>query len=162
MNIWRLITHHEDADGALAWTCQNGRIAIGWGKIGDLRHQVFNSSKEVGVIIRRYYPELNNSGLGGISLWNFYSQMQKGDLVILSSSRPRELVVEVQGEYKYSTIPKVNGVELSGHYQHQRRVQVSEWNPEELWHLAGARPATGQNIRQTLIKCERPLTQSST
>ena len=29
MNVWRLITHHEDKDAALFWTRQNSRIAIG-------------------------------------------------------------------------------------------------------------------------------------
>lgn len=40
---------------------------------------------------------MRNSGTGGKSLWNFYSVMQKGDLVILSIGR-RALAVEVVGE----------------------------------------------------------------
>ena len=50
MNVWRLITHHEDKDAALFWTRQNSRIAIGWGAIRDIRIRGYNSAD---VIVRR-------------------------------------------------------------------------------------------------------------
>src|SRR5688572_28912876 len=146
MNVWRLITHHIDPDRALGWTRQNGRIAIGWGRIGDLREKSIHSAKDIGTHIRQHYPEASNSGTGGNRLWNFCAEMKRGDLVILSGSRPRELVVEVQGDYEYALEPPTfNGLGTEGLYQHQRQVRVTTWNPEVLWHRAGARPAMGQN-----------------
>ena len=50
MNVWRLITHHEDKDAALFWTRQNSRVAIGWGAIRDIRIRGYNSAD---VIVRR-------------------------------------------------------------------------------------------------------------
>lgn len=35
--VWRLITHHAESERALAWSRKIGRIAVGWGGIGDLR-----------------------------------------------------------------------------------------------------------------------------
>ena len=45
MNVWQLITHHEDKDAALLWSRQNGRIAIGWGAIGNIRAQGYESAE---------------------------------------------------------------------------------------------------------------------
>ena len=66
MNVWRLITAHEDKDAALFWTKQNGRIAIGWGNIGDIRKQNYSSKEDIASAIRAAYPGLRHSGSGGI------------------------------------------------------------------------------------------------
>lgn len=163
MNIWRLITHHINPDEALIWIRKNGRIAIGWGAIGDIGKLNYSSASAIGAAIRYHYPHKHNSGLGGPSLWNFYDGMSKGDLVILSARRPRALVVEVLGKYEYVTDQSPHlrpNSHLEGDYQHQRLIQVSAIDPEKLWHAAGARPAPGQNIRYTLMKCARPLDSS--
>ena len=47
MNIWRLKTHHIDADGAFEWTRKHNRIAVGWGEIGDLRRLNFSSADDI-------------------------------------------------------------------------------------------------------------------
>lgn len=126
MNIWRLITHHEEPDLALAWTRHCGRIAIGWGKIGNLRQRQCNSAQDIGSYIRQSYPELSNSGADGSTVWSFNAEMQKGDLVILSGSRPRQAVVEVQGDYEFAPqVPSLNGRVMSAKYQHLRRVQIT-------------------------------------
>lgn len=141
MNVWRLITHHADRDAALFWARQNSRIAIGWGAIGDIRERGYGSADDITSAIRTQYPYLGNSHLGGVSLWDFYAQMQNGDLVILSANKPRILIVEVEGDY-----------------QHQRRVIVRrDLSPEDVWKKAGA--AARQNVHQTLIRCERTLTE---
>ncbi|CAM4087342.1 hypothetical protein VINE108521_07295 [Vibrio neonatus] len=36
MDIWRLVTHHEESETALDQIIQRGRIAIGWSDLGDL------------------------------------------------------------------------------------------------------------------------------
>ena len=102
MNVWRLITHHEDKDAALFWTRQNSRIASGWGAIGDIRDRGYGSVADITSAIRTEYPALDNSHLGGAGLWDFYAQIQNGDLVILSANKPRVLVVEVEGDYEWT------------------------------------------------------------
>ncbi len=71
--IWRLIAHHQNRDGALRWSLRNGRIAIGWGAIGDIQAQGSQSPEEIRDAIQHFYSELSNSSNGGSSLWNFYS-----------------------------------------------------------------------------------------
>lgn len=160
MNIWRLIVHHEEQDRAITWIRLNQRIAIGWGKIGDLRQHKFRSGREIGAAIRRSYPELNNSGDGGSSLWKFRNEVRPGDLILLSGNKTRELVVEVQGDYEYEAIPILNNIPLSAEYQHQRRIRVTNWNPEEIWQKAGARPAVGESSRHTLMRYALPLIET--
>ena len=36
MTVWRLMASFEKPDQQLEWSCDTGRIAVGWGKIGDL------------------------------------------------------------------------------------------------------------------------------
>ena len=68
MNVWRLITHHKDKDAALFWSRQNGRIAIGWGAIGNIRDMGYSSANDITAAIRAAYPESDNPHLGGASL----------------------------------------------------------------------------------------------
>jgi predicted Mrr-cat superfamily restriction endonuclease len=145
-NVWRLITQREHKDEALAWCRENSRISVGWNKIGDIRKQGYRSADDIGAAIRKAYPQGHDSG--GPSLWNFYSEIQIGDLVILSAGRPRVFVVEINGEYEYIEGPRSHGIP----YSHQRSTLVSGWKPEELWQKAGG-GAAGQNIRWTLIRC---------
>jgi predicted Mrr-cat superfamily restriction endonuclease len=153
MNVWRLITHHDDKDAALSWSRQNGRIAIGWGGVGDIRTRSYRSAEDIAAAIRTTYPNLQNSGSGGRGLWSLFAEMEKGDFVILSASRPREMVVEVEGDYEWDEQSP-----LDGDYQHQRRVLIRrDLSPEDIWNTAGG-AAPGQNVHQTLIRCGRTLT----
>src|SRR5437588_10173538 len=102
MRVWRLITHHADKDHALFWTKQNSRIAIGWGAIGDIKHKGYESADDITSAIKTAYPDLDNSHLGGASLWEFCGKVQNGDMVILSANKPRVLVVEVDGDYEWT------------------------------------------------------------
>jgi hypothetical protein len=43
MRVWRLITHHERPEEMLRWSKTMGRVAIGWGNVGDLRTGGFAS-----------------------------------------------------------------------------------------------------------------------
>ncbi len=153
MNVWRLITHHKDRDSALFWSRQNGRIAIGWGAIGNIRDEGYDSADDITAAIRRRYPEQRNPHLGGSSLWDFYARMQENDLVILRASKARDLAVEVEGDYEFKEESP-----LGGDYQHQRSVVIRrDLSPEDLLLKAGN--ASGQNTYQTLIRCERTLTE---
>jgi predicted Mrr-cat superfamily restriction endonuclease len=152
MNIWRLITHHKDKDAALFWTKQNSRIAIGWGAIGDIRRRGYPSADDITAAIQVAYPGLANSHLGGSSLWDFYDQVANKDLVVLSAEKARVLIVEVDGEYQWTEESP-----FEGDYQHQRCVVIRrDLSPEDIWKKAGG--AARQNVHQTLIRCERALT----
>ena len=73
-------------------------------------------------------------------------------LVVLSASKPRVLVVEVEGEYEWA-----GESPFEGDYQHQRRVIVRrDLSPDDIWHKTGGQ-ASGQNPHGTLIRCEREL-----
>ncbi len=156
--VWRLIPHHERRDLALEWIRSAKRIAIGWGKIGDLDLISPRSSQDISNAVDRHYPTLKNASNGGRSLWNLYHEMQKGDLVIVSGSKKsRELVVEIAGDYEYSDEAlTVNGETLSAEYYFHRPVLISDLNPDTLWAEAGGIPA-GQSVYQTLIPCAKPL-----
>ncbi len=156
MNTWRLMTHHENPKGALEWMRKNERIAIGWGRIGDLRTYNFQSPEEIKAVLRAHpiYPKYPNAASMGPSLWDFYVTMQKGELVILSTGK-RELVVEVIGDYEWRENP-----DLEGDYFNQRRVRLTTLNPEKVWHEAGANFPQGQSRYRTLLRCVKPSVDS--
>lgn len=154
MEVWRLATHHEDPEAVADWSRKSGRIALGWGFLGDLREKEYASPKEISRAVRELAPALHNAPVSGIQLWNFRYTMKPGDLVILSTGKYRAFVMQVQGDYEY--VPSERAP-LHGDYQHQRTAQLTNIDPDRLWRLAGAQAAEGQNIRWTLIKCLRLL-----
>jgi predicted Mrr-cat superfamily restriction endonuclease len=156
VRVWRLITHHTDKDAALFWTKQHQRIAIGWGKTGDIRAHNYNSADEITTAVKREYIGFHNAHVGGNSLWNLYSRMQEGDLVILSAEKPRVLVVEVEGDYSWNG--DTRDAPAGGDYWHQRKVRIRrDLNPEDIWKRAGG--AARQNVHQALIECELMLAE---
>ena len=156
VSVWRLIAHHADPEWAVAWSRTHERIAVGWGLIGDIRQQGFRSARDIGVAIRREYPDRRNSGLGGPSLWNFYAGIELGDLVILGHKGHRAAVFEVQGEYEYQPTDPT----YSYPYLHQRRARLRIPDPERLWRAAVADAAEGQSIRWTLFRCSQPVNEA--
>lgn len=151
MNVWRLITHHREPDDALRWIRDNERVAIGWGAIGDIGARGYTSPADVSAAILENYPDATNAAAGGPVLWNFFQEVRKGDLVILSASKPRVAVVEVMGDYEWTS-----DTSDFGNYQHQRRVREAPWDIEALWRRAGG-AAPGQSPRWTLIRCTRSV-----
>ena len=150
--VWRLVGHHEHADLAAKLAQERGRVAIGWGAIGDLQELAVTSAHEIGFLIRECYPTLVNSGLGGPSLWNLYREMQPRDLVIVRGDSRRRLVMEIAGPYLYLDRED----RRLGDYQHTRAARPrSDLNPNELWRRAGAKEAKGENGYWTLHLCRR-------
>lgn len=150
MRTWRLIAHHQDPEAAISWFRDQRRIAIGWGRIGDLRASGARTAKDITAMIRDAYPELSNAHLGGPSLWRLYDGMRVGDLVIVSDGKRRRLVMRIEGEYQWD--PRPSPVP-PGDYRHWRpTVPVSE-DPDKLWQRSGARVASGESIRWTLARC---------
>lgn len=150
--VWRLIAHHEAAALAIKRSKAASRVAIGWGKIGDLEH--YSAAAEIGGAIRSIYPELNNSGFGGPGLFRFARQMQKGDLVLVSDGLRRREVAEITGDYEFRKdwVP-VPG----GDYWHQRPVRFwSSPSPNEIWKACGAGVADGENIRWSIVRVSQP------
>jgi hypothetical protein len=150
--VWRLMTHHQDPIGALDWARTNMRLAIGWGNIGDIKQSGYTSPDDITGAIRSDYPDETQPRVGGSCLYDFCYQMKQGDLVILSTGKKRELVMEVVGDYEYrdrSDAPPIG----TRSYQHQRKARIVGLDPDELWNRAGAGPLAGQSPRWTLIQC---------
>lgn len=152
MTIWKMIAHHTDRAAAVTWTRDNRRIAIGWGKIGDVA--AYDSVDEIKTAIKDNYPVppyANNAHLGAPSLWDFANTRKKGDLVIVSGRIPREFVVEIVGDYEF-----VAGESpLFGEYHHQRAIELTEYDAEKLWLAAGQAP--GKSRYQTLVACHNSV-----
>lgn len=149
MNIWRLIAHHEDGKRAIEIMTKLSRIAIGWSDIGDLRKIHPNAASDITREISQAYPNLDNAHLGGPSLWNLYSLMTDGDLVIVNANGKRECVFEINGPYFFDKEQDILG------YSHQRLASLTNINPEEIWNTAGSSVENGQNIRWTLAACSK-------
>lgn len=152
MNVWRLVAHHEKSAEAIAWSIAAGRIAVGWGELGDLRILAPRSANEITRAIAEAYPTIKNAHLGGPSLWNFLALMKVGDLVILSGGRGcRAHVVEITGDYTCAS-----PVDSFGDYYHQRAAVVTSYDADELWASFSARVAAGDNLRWTVALCGPP------
>ncbi len=142
----------------MRWSLKNGRIAIGWGAIGDIESQGYKSVEDIRDAIQHFYPELSNSSNGASSLWNFFNTMKVGDLVILRGDK-NSRVVEVVGDYLFDKqlFPLS---EQDGDYYHQRPVRFTQLDPDVLWQSAGKMAKDGGSIYRTLIRCEKPLDAS--
>lgn len=152
MNVWRLIPHHKERDAALLWGRQHSRITIGWGEVGDIGKRGYSSAEDINKVILKKWPK-EHSTHGGPSLWRFYAWMQKGDLVILKSSKGYDSVVKVTGNYEWNSAPlMLNGTPLSGEHWHQRRVEPTHHDPKQLWESAGGM-TPGENPHFTLLLC---------
>ena len=148
------MTHHADPEHTLQWAAKTGRVAIGWGLIGDLSTQTYNSPRDISDAINKFYPHAGNAGSGGVCLYDFCSRMQSGDLVILSTKQGRKSVMEVEGAYEFKPTPEEPPI---GDYQHQRKASILPIDPNLLWRCAGSAPKIGHSIRWTLIECLKPI-----
>lgn len=155
MNVWRLMTHHEDTEAALRWTRLNNRIAMGWGRTGDIVKEDFRSPQTISARISSMNHISQNAGQGGVCLWNFAYEMRENDLVILATKRGRVLVVQVTGPYEWTEEKPHFGGDYKD-YQHQRRVKITDYDANKLWHRAGG-TASGQSQRWTLICCAKTV-----
>ena len=148
MKIWKLIAHHEDPARMNAWAEEHGRLAIGWGRIGDLREGQISSAKEISRRIAAKYPELANAHIGGPSLWRFLREMTEGDLVLLAGGGQRFGVFEITGSYSW-----VSPHDSLGDYQHQRAAVPTGHDPEVLWKALGSTIAAGEAMRWVVALC---------
>ena len=133
--VWRLITHHIDPEHTLEWSKKTGRLAIGWGRIGDIEAKGYTSPDSISDAINKFYPGIGNAPQGGRCLYNFCYHMQPGDLVILSTGSRRALVMEVKDGYEFKSNPK--DAPMEG-YQHQRKAKTLPIDPNMLWPCAGS------------------------
>ncbi len=147
MNIWRLIAHHEEGENAIELMKEKSRIAIGWSKIGDLILIGPKNASDITSSISLSYKSRNNSHLGGPSLWNLYSEMEEGDLVIINTGGRRRCVFEVGGPYFFNSTDSIL------EYYHQRFASLTDIDPERLWNDCGSKVLEGQNSRWTLAAC---------
>ena len=148
--VWRLLMD----ESALPWLSDNGRLAIGWGEIGDIR-QFGTFEGLAGAIRERNTDHPDHAGRpeanvlhGSHSLSDFCYAMRPGDLVIVSAGSRRRGVWEVVGEYEYA---QPGAFPLN--YRHQRAASATKLDADELWHQAGGRLADGQVNYRTLGRC---------
>lgn len=159
MNIWRLISHHEDPVEYAEWIVNRGVIAIGWGGTGDLSSDSISFS--TAAELRRHVEgahfgsAVSNWVNGGNSLWRLCREVKKGDLVIISARGSRKSTVRITGDYYYVN----NGDDSSHTYEHRRKVEVVPINPNILWQATGG-IAPGEGKRSTLVRCARALTDA--
>ena len=155
MNIWRLIAHHEHPAEMAEWSRRQGVIAIGWGGVGDLRNQPFGSEAELKRLVKEAHSgsSVSNCVNGGCSLWRLHTEMKNGDLVIVSASGWRALTMRVTGDYYFV------GDDASHSYEHRRKAEVIPTDPNWLWNFSNGL-AFGENIRRTLVRCARPVTEA--
>ena len=152
MNIYRLIVHHTDKPASMQWTRANRRIAIGWGKVGDVTQ--YQTKAEIKSALAAHYPPpiRNNFTSGSQSLWSFCHDVQIGDLIILSGDQGRELVIEVAGDYEFVA----GDSPLYGEYNHQRKIEITQYDGDKLWRAAGGLEA-GVSPYQTLVRCQNSV-----
>ena len=153
MNIYRMIVHHTDRAAAMRWIKANRRIAIGWGEVGDIAR--YDSVEQIKAAIKDKYRKPDypqNSGNGGPSLWDFAHSIEIGDLILLSGAKGRELVVEVVGDYEF--VPGASP--LYGEYNHQRAIEMTQYDGDKLWRAAGGLEA-GASVYRTLVRCQNAV-----
>jgi predicted Mrr-cat superfamily restriction endonuclease len=158
MHVWRLIiTHHSDPEPMLRWVKNTGRLAIGWGNIGNINKNRYFSPQDISDAIKLNYPRLNNAGHGGASLYHFCYNVQRGDLVIINKSGKRYLVMEVEGDYEFNSTSEKPP---SADYHHQRKASVLPIDADKLWQVAGAAHISGQNLYWTFCTCQKSINES--
>jgi hypothetical protein len=148
MTIWRITAHHKNPDRMIEWSMKVGRIAVGWGRVGDLRLPQFATYDDFRDALKKKYPGHTNRMQGGPSLWNFW-HMEIGDLAIISSGWRRSHVVEIVGDYQWEKQRS-----WFGDYWHQRAAVVTEHVANELWSRVGCSVAKGENVRWTVARCK--------
>src|SRR5260370_19305301 len=137
--VWRLIPHDDDwtlgniQQVALDWSIKNGRLHIGWGQIGDMKSKLFKSPEAITEAIKEAIRgEKNQSARhGGLSLFDFYYNMEKGDLVILNNGIGPQVVMEVTGDYEFAT----ESHSPSASHLHQRKAKIVHRNARDATEL---------------------------
>ena len=152
--VWRLMTHHKYPEEALQWAIEHERLAIGWGRIGDIKVEGYASPTTVFAAIKKFYPERRDNVSHGRSLYHFCYQMKVGDLVILKADGNYAGVMEVTSEYEYKQLSEATSI---GDYQHQRKAKILAIDAKALWTCAGEKAVEGSNIRVPLIQCIKPI-----
>lgn len=145
MQVWKLIPNHEDPGTAFDLFCKTGSIAVGWTNVGDLSRRQPSAASDISRWIRDAYPNLQNSHLGGPSLWYFLRGMRPGDQVLISSQGKRYGVFEVLGDYAFTAESDA----ILG-YRHRRAAVLTDLDPEVFWVASGREPAPGHSTRWTV------------
>ena len=144
---------HRLLDVAPHLGCFVARVAdIGWGDIGDVA--AYESKSDIKSALAAHYPLpiRNNFKSGSESLWSFCHDVRIGDLIILSGDKSRELVVKVVGDYEFVA----GDSPLYGEYNHQRAIEIAQYDGEKLWRAAGGLEA-GVSVYRTLVRCQNAV-----
>jgi hypothetical protein len=120
-NYWRMPLHSDTKVRHLALDLarKRGRLALGWGKLRDLR-QISSGEcirESLTKEFRLAYPDQEGISSATPSLWNFYCEMKIGDIVIVDNNARKEIVTfEIQGDYEWTQDEN----SMQGDYWHHR------------------------------------------
>lgn len=150
MNIWRLISFHEEAlkPQVTQRFIDHGRIAIGWGNIGNLNQ--YATKAAIGEAIRHHYINPTNSNIGGPSLWHMCANVQVGDLVIVDAQKAWARVVEVTSGYEWSNA-QPNVVDFPDYWHQRSIIPRDDIDASQLLKVTGTRPSPGQSAQLVLF-----------
>jgi predicted Mrr-cat superfamily restriction endonuclease len=150
MNVWRLIPHFTEKSAGLAWCIKNNRIAIGWGRIGDLAAMAPTSDTQITEAIATAYAgeNLRPGAMGGPSLWQFFQEVQEYDLVVVRADASRSVVMEVTGPYEWME----SEPGLPGEFQHQRSAELTEYDPIRVMTRAKLSPGKQEPVSRVLTR----------
>ena len=160
VNVWRLIAFQDKGcrrQLVIQWAINNERIAIGWGRIGNLGQ--YATEQDILAAAQNYlcpqqYPQDKPLQKCVRSCWKF-REMQPGDLVVYKGNDwGGSKVMRVKGPYEYVCNPPGEQPPYYD-YQHQRKIQVTCIDPYWLWNEAGKAP--GEVVFDALIRCQFPV-----
>ncbi len=134
INVWRYIPYHatddpNNKDRALAIAKREGRITIGWGRIGDIQLLRPQSSLDIETHVRAKYQadKLGNYKRGGETLWDLFNTLRPEDLIV-GHGHLDKCVFEVTGSYYWDDALYLR---YEDEYSHRLHVDLTELDPEK-------------------------------
>ena len=122
MKVVKIVTHHDMPEGAAELWAREDVVAIGWGRVGDLRGK---GSEEIKELLGKKYKESEGQAAKSAgTLIRFRDEIEPGDFVIAyKCSNKVALVGQITGEYQYEMGNDVAYVGGETEYCNQRKAQ---------------------------------------
>ena len=117
--------------GAEMWEqfYKDGIMALGWNEMGDL--SVFNTKSELSQKMSELYGADSSHSNDALTLWQFYNEMQPGDIIIVKRGRKDILGMgTVESEYCYD-----DSFEEYPHYRKVNWTDKGHWKNEKAFAM---------------------------
>ena len=152
---WRILVNYQEKGWQKRWEpmLQDGYVALGWGKLGDLAAIARNQEDKnrLTALMRAEYGE---KGGWAQEVFNFVAIIEPGDLVLAFEKNTVLGIGRITGSYNY--------VSTDAQSPHRRAV---EWLTAERWDLpepeSSARTVRELRLPANLIAAERCLLRAS-